>query len=189
MKVVIVATLMLAALITSNSTLFAADFRFSNWGDTKQAVIKAEGRKPAFSKENRMMYEASLFGIKMIAFYQFEGGHLAGGGYTSNEKHINKNDYIDDFEKISLKLTQKYGDKIQDDVIWKNELYQNDPQNMGMAVSVGHLEYNYAWETPNTYINNSLNGDNFEINHYIFYFNKKYMKKRQVEQQNNTDGI
>ena len=85
------------------------------------------------------------------------------------EKHTNKNLYINDYESLKEILTKKYGKPEIDKVIWKNDLFKSAKQDWGTAISIGHLEYFSSWETPTTYINLGLNGDNYKISLTLGY--------------------
>ena len=96
--------------------------------------------------------------------------------------HSNENDYILDFNKLKEILTKKYGKPIEDERLWKNDLYRDDPQYWGFAISLGHLIYLATWETPatdttdTTIITLLLNGENFEIMFCIEYLSKNLHK-------------
>ena len=79
------------------------------------------------------------------------------------DPHSNKNDYITDYRTIKKTLTQKYNVPILDEEIWKNDLYKDDPQNWGKAISLGHHNQWAKWETPDTKILLGLKGDNSEV--------------------------
>ena len=100
----------------------------------------------------------------------------------------NKNDYIADYKNLKEILAEKYGSPLFDREVWKNELYRDDYQDWGLAISVGHLVYATQWETDKTYISILLQGDNFKINLGIYYESKQLKPLREeVEQKKAFD--
>ena len=167
----------LAVLLIVNTSI-AADFRSVNWGDSMKKVIATEKKKPLFKKANGIMYKDVLAGIDFTVMYQFVDGKLVAGAYDSQAKHTNLSDYIEDYNKIVSLLIKKYGEALREDINWKNNLYKDDPQHWGTAVSVGHLSFFSIWKTERSYISAGLDGDNFKISHSILYYEKNYAEKR-----------
>ena len=66
-------------------------------------------------------------------------------------------------------LTKKYGKPIEDKQYWKKDLYKNDYQDWGFAISLGHLSYFATWQTNTTDIFLGLYGDNYKINLGVEY--------------------
>ena len=50
---------------------------------------------------------------------------------------------------------------IEDEDIWIDDLYEDDPKNWGRAVRLHHLLRYAQWETPNTRITTVLTGDEY----------------------------
>jgi hypothetical protein len=59
------------------------------------------------------------------------------------------------------------------EIDWKDNLYRDDKNNWGLAISTGDLSYGLIWETPTTDIELILDGNNYEVNLRIRYFSKK----------------
>ncbi|KUK85838.1 MAG: hypothetical protein XE02_1444 [Mesotoga infera] len=68
------------------------------------------------------------------------------------------------------KLMALHGRK---EIDWKDNLYRDDKNNWGLAISIGDLSYGLIWETPTTDIELILDGNNYEVNLRIRYFSKK----------------
>jgi len=158
-------------LVSIFSLVFAQeyDFRSSSWGMTKQEVISHEKLKLIYNKSNHLGYMSKISGLKTSVLYTFSKNHLSSAGYMFREKHSNKNDYINDYEYIKKVLIDKYGQPIVDEKVWRNDLYKNDYQNYGLAVSIGHLRYDTQWETDKTKISLDLLGDNYKISMIVKY--------------------
>jgi len=84
-------------------------------------------------------------------------------------RHTNSNAFIEDLNKLKSILTEKYGKPESDDVVWLDDLYKDDPNNWGMAVSAGHLVYDVVWKTKTTKILEKLRGDNFDVTLLVQY--------------------
>jgi hypothetical protein len=98
-----------------------------------------------------------------------------GRTYIFGLRHTNANAYIDDFKEVKKSLVEKYGRPKHgdDDACWKDELYKDDPDIWGMAISAGHLVYQAAWQTDRTDILLMLKGDNFEVRLIAQYTSKE----------------
>jgi hypothetical protein len=147
-----------------------ADFRKVFWGMSRDQVKALEPSKLSSEKEGTLIYHADLpeFG-KVVIGYSFAEGKLVIAVYVSEEKHTNANLYIDDYDKIKGILTAKYGKPDADELLWKNELFKDQPDHWGMAVSAGHLLYQARWKTKTTEILEKLQGDNYDVNLLVKY--------------------
>jgi hypothetical protein len=56
---------------------------------------------------------------------------------------------------------------------WQSDLYQDDPNEWGFAVSHGDLSIFTSWEDADSKITLGLHGDNFEVHLGIDYESKK----------------
>ena len=149
------------------------DFRKTNWGMNKEQVKKTEKGKIVEEDENILTYQGNVAGLDCFVVYIFAEGKLVRAKYVFTETHSNKNDYILDYNKLKEILIKKYGKPIEDSQLWRNDLYKDDYQNWGFAVSLGHLVYFALWETPSTSIAMMLDGENYEINLQIEYLSKE----------------
>ena len=156
------------------STKDNAAFRKAIWGSSKEDIKKLETNEIAHESDDAIFYKTSIWGLDCSAIYIFADNKLVRGRYYFTPDHTNKTDFIDDFKKMKSLLTEKYGDPIDDQQIWKNDLYKDDPDNWGMAVATGEMYCFANWETESTDISIQLWGDNFEIKHIIDYTSKVY---------------
>jgi hypothetical protein len=146
------------------------DFRKTSWGMTREQVKGVESSKLVKEDEHGLFYSSELsgFGEVMIG-YIFAEGKLVRASYVSEVRHTNSNSFIDDFNQLKSTLTEKYGKPESDDVVWLDDLYKDDPDNWGMAVSAGHLVYDVVWKTKTTKILEKLKGDNFDVTLIVQY--------------------
>lgn len=166
------------------------DFRKTKWGMSKSQVKASEKAKFLDQSNDAIMYNSKLARMNVIIMYSFISNKLHSGIYVFKERHTNKNDYINDFNKIKKLLIQKYGRPIEDAKIWRNNLYKNSIQYHGMAVSMGHLVYRVQWKTAATEITHGLAGDNFKINHILQYGSKKLGKdSNKVKEKKTLDEL
>jgi len=157
------------------------DFRKTVWGMTKETVKRTEKTKPFQEVESQLIYIDTIINLKIAVFYDFIDNKLVSTGYAVMEDHSNENLYIKDYKKLKDALVEKYGkpsDKATDgsdyeEIVWLDDLYQDDPSHWGFAISVGDLIYQSFWKTDKTEIAMRLSGDNYEIRLLIKYFSKK----------------
>jgi hypothetical protein len=153
------------------------DFRKTNWGMTKEDVKSTENKdiidEVLDATEEVIVYKDQISSFDCFIGYIFVKNKLASAGYYINEEHSNKNAYIDDYEKLKDLLSKKYGDPINDDVVWRDDFYKKDKSDWGLAISIGDLIYKSFWETPTTEIELLLSGDNYNIELGIKYTSKE----------------
>lgn len=147
-------------------------FRKANWGMTKDQVRETEYSEHDSDHDNILMYKGTLGTQSVNIGYVFAESQLVRGVYLVTTDHANSNDYITDYDSMKSLLTKKYGEPEEDEVVWKNDLYQDDPQQHGMAISAGHLALYSSWSYEDTELTLMLRGDNYEINHTITYVSK-----------------
>ena len=105
--------------------------------------------------------------------YLFIDDKLAIARYLLLEKHTNKNRYINDYEELQSILDEKYGAPEDEDALWLNDLYKDDYQKRGLAVSIGHLVYYTKWQAPGTRVSIFLQGENYDVFCAIEYISVK----------------
>jgi hypothetical protein len=150
----------------------ANDFRKAKWGMTKAQVKASESLTATKDMGETILYTGTLASFDVVVGYIFAGSKLVRAAYLVTEEHTNKTDHISDYNSLKELLVKKYGEPAEDKSYWKQDLYRDDPQHWGMALSMGHLVYYTKWETDRTAITMMLTGDNFEISHKIEYRSK-----------------
>ncbi len=147
------------------------DFRQTSWGMSKTEVIQSEGTSPLVDKVNidgfpYIGYTTNLVvgdtSQEVLIIYYFIQEKLFFARYNIITKHSNLNDYLTDFEMFKTILSPKYGIP-EEETLWKDDLYKDDPQDWGMAIATGDLQKFATWETATTTIILQLKGDNYNL--------------------------
>jgi hypothetical protein len=161
------------------------DFRKTKWGMNMEEVARVEDLPLSSRDPQCLSYETTIIAYPAIVFYIFVQDKLVRAKYHFTFDHSNINDYFYDFKRVKEMLEKKYGMSTIDDEIWKNELYKDDYQEWGTAVSCGHLMYLTQWETDTTTISETLLGENFEVYFQIEYVSKTLgeLENKMMEQQ------
>jgi hypothetical protein len=188
---------------TSNTTLNSKlkmeyDFRKTNWGMNHEEVMQSEENVSTYLKdyrtESELVFQGDACGIPCYILYEFAGGKLTQTAYwfnISDKSYDNKNNHISDYSNLKEKLIKKYGNPSMDKETWNNDLYKNNPENRGVAISLGHLNYITGWKTPTTLIGLFLNGEDNGVNLYIAYASKelKGLKENANKDNNSLDDF
>ena len=127
-------------------------FRFSNynWLSTWFATLSGDIRTFFFQKRDHVHFPVSSSAEAM--------------GISPTCIQLNT------FYRIWYKnLIKKYGEPDESNEHWLNDLYQDDYQEWGVPVSIGHLVYFTTWNTDGTSICLALTGENYEISLNIEY--------------------
>jgi len=165
------------------------DFRKTTWGMSKEKVKQAETAKLEKDNGDLLIYSGVVSSMNVLIVYIFVDNQLVRAKYTFLEEHTNKNDYISDYKSINSALTEKYGNPNSDKEYWNNDLYKDDYDKKGFAVSMGHLKYYASWETAITEITAALTGDNYKIRHVTEYVSKKLsaLEDQKKKEKNKSD--
>ena len=165
-KWIIVLTLgLLLGIINISAIAEEYTFRKTTWGMSREQGKDTEAKE--------IGYEGSILGLDCWIAYIFAEEKLVRANYSIDGEHSNKNVYIEDYYTLKTALSKKYGEPLEFEEVWKNDLYEDDPEDWGLAISIGHLTYMAEWKTLQTSIILSLSGDNYEINFQIQYRSKE----------------
>ena len=178
----------------ANSASYAQQFDFRNtrWGISQDDIRLSEKTKPVCDncrKEGQIIYETSVMAKKMALLYDTIEDKLVSAGYILIENYTNENKYIETFEGFKKQLTSKYGKPTTDKIVWRSDSNKYVPNQYGMAVSIGDLEYKAKWETDRTEINMILNGNDYRITCGIMYYSREfnYLREDQEKAKLNKD--
>jgi hypothetical protein len=111
----------------------------------------------------------SVIGINALIYLEFSESVFYKGIYLFTQEYIQKNNYNEDFLKIERLLSTKYGEPSYDRDSWSNDLYEDDYQNIGLALSAGHLVKRRIWNTDAAKITLYMGGENFEVETALIY--------------------
>ena len=177
-------------LILISLTSKAQDFRKTNWG-MSQAQVKATETTPIIKETPEILaYKTTLADFDTYVIYIFAGNKLTRTKYNLIEPHSNKNDYISDYNTLKGLLEKKYGNSVEDEKIWKNDLYKDDYSDWGFAVSLGHLVYYAKWESEKADIILMLSGENYDIETVVEYSSKELGSvEDELRTQNSLDNF
>lgn len=143
--------------------------RKTKWGMTKKEVISSESIKPLLNDSDGLAYKVKLAGIENYLFYFFNSdGKLLAAAYNISEKYASENSYLSDYLNLLEKLQEKYGEGTAD-MEWSNELFKDEKQKWGLAISAEHLKISHKWETDDTNIMMVISGKNYEVSVSIRY--------------------
>lgn len=163
------------------------NFRKTSWGMDKRSVKASErGNELVEEGSEYLAYKGYVSGLDCYVYYTFtESGRLAECMYDFRKKYTNENRYINDYKNIKSLLIKKYGqpDPNYKEVIWRNDLYKNDPSRYGFSVSMGHHAYMSRWETDDTRIYLALTGNNFEVTLLVQYKSILYEKEMETSEE------
>lgn len=144
-------------------------FRRSRWGDGRAAVVESEPIEPADETDVYVAYITQVAGLDCAAFFTFAQDQLVHGFYTIREEHSEPQASLNDYQRLGELLQTKYGDPVYDQIVWNNTLYQDEPSEWGMAVSVGHMRMFSQWQSKTTDVELLLVGDNYQVTLAINY--------------------
>lgn len=178
--------LLIIIFFSANLSLFSQDFRNVTWGMSKDEVKMNEIEMLSYDGNDDLSYSNVLInGLNTTILYSFINDQLCVAGYIFEENYINQNNYIVDYDDLKEILISKYGNPTKSDVYWINDLYRDEYQYWGIAVSMGYVEFSSSWELPNTRILLYLRGENFETTLTISYRSKIYSnmieEKRKID--------
>ena len=177
---IIITTLVL--FYSGNGHAEEMDFRNTKWGMTMEEVIKSEGKEPTVAKNDKTAtYKGTIAGLDNSYSYTFIDNKLTSAAIIFTGLHTNKNDYIDDFNRVKKMLIHKYGKPENDVQKWKNDLFRDHREGWGIAISVGDLEYIALWKMDRTDVFLQLTGENYEILFGILYQSKQLKDLQEKE--------
>ncbi|MDO7976742.1 outer membrane protein assembly factor BamB family protein [Oceanotoga teriensis] len=169
------------------------DFRNVNWGMSKEEVKEIETSDFIINLDDgTLVYKGTVAGEKVFIYYEFYNNALIQGKYAFLIDHSNENDYIDDYNRLKGLLNKKYGKAHEDEQIWKDNLYKDDYENWGFAISTGDMYYYSKWLTEDikTDIEMQLWGENYEVRLLIIYKSIKDIDLlEQKKEEENLEGL
>jgi hypothetical protein len=141
-------------------------FEEMKWGLSKKAIVEQEG-KPVDQRKMKgldvMRYRQQVINLDCAIDYFFAANKLNRTRFTFSGNDLDKNTYLQDYQRIKDALTQKFGRPLEEAMKWRDTSYKDDFSAWGEAVSLGHLELSSRWLTSQTEITASLSGAGDEI--------------------------
>ncbi len=164
------------------------DFRNSNWGDTLQEVIQAEGRYPDDDFLNEFEYDLDgnpyfdevtfYFGVNNTLYsasYSIPADRkisysVDSGKYESSIDEFQKTTNEERIDLIRDRLTAKYGIGKSGQIVDILENTESDLLSLPSIVMIWDMNYTY-WITEDTVILLYID-DDFEYSPYVFYLSR-----------------
>lgn len=136
------------------------NFLRNHW-ETNQETIRA-ATPGTLRRDNvdKLVYSKELGGHAILEGYQFQGSKLVRGQCAFLQRPVHStNEFIDYYGRIKTAIAAIYGMPHVDKTVWVDDLYRPLPEYWGVAVMIGHLEYNATWRTAEGTISIELTGD------------------------------
>lgn len=134
--------------------------------ETKKILGKVQIHE---TEQGKQCIQGETSGLSSITCYEFLDSRLSSVMVLFTEQRTAHSSHIADYEKLKDLLTKKYGTPNADEVVWKESLYEDDPQHRGTALALGHVVFRSEWKTPETRIRLVLGAENFKVFHAITY--------------------
>ncbi len=157
----------------------ASHFRGVAWGSSAAKVKTTETAPLAFEDQRAMGFQTELAGMPCRVYYIFVADQFVRGKYAFAVEHSNPNAFLHDYGILKDLLRHKYGPAREDRELWLNDLYKDDRDEWGFAISIGHLAYYAIWQSGEVSVSLYLNGDNHQISLGIDYEHTSYSKLEQ----------
>ena len=150
------ATVAVADLPETASASGGRTFRDTRWGMSKEEVLVAEGKDRHLSGPNHFRYYRNVLGMDVSVAYYFEEDYLVKARYVFEEAYEDPSKYIDDFQTVKGKLTEKYGTPAEDTLAWRDESLNPDASKLGQALKLGQVTLVSRWTSPESKIVSNL---------------------------------
>jgi len=148
-------------------------FRKARWGAPREEIRLLEAGGWDVDTPELLVVPTQLADLGVNAVYILLMDQLVRAKYMLTETFQNSNHYLNAYETLKASLAKKYGPAESDDTFWSNDLYQDDYQEWGMAVSCGDLIRSATWQTAETDVLLTLDGENFEVSVVIQYTSRR----------------
>ena len=149
-------------LTSETSVPVLGGFRGMPWGASRQQVREAERESPDVDDDDYLAFAVTILQRPFLAVYTFEDESLVSGRLIQNADHASDLAFLAEYDQLVDLLSQKFG-RSDSTEYWNEDLYKDEPQRWGFAVSVGHYSRFAKWTTTDTDIVAGLHGDNYEI--------------------------
>jgi hypothetical protein len=124
------------------------------WGISREKFLKLEGQPIHRHKSDDVVeileYRKKILNVDCQLEYVFAENQLMKIKCNFLAQYDNKNQYIDDYNKIKEVFSRQFGKPEADNITWQNPLYKEDYSNWGLALYLGHLELSSQWLRPDT---------------------------------------
>lgn len=153
-------------------------FRGTRWGMSKEQVVRIEGRPNHLENSEGIdfiQYPQRILNMDCMIGYVFAENNLAKARYSFLGKRGDKNQYIEEYDKIKEILIKIYGKPANEWAVWHDPQYKNDYSSWELAVCQGHLELNSKWTDAETEILLHLSGGKNRLSLEVDYSGLEYI--------------
>ena len=148
----------LTALLVPTS-MWAADFRQSDWGDTAEEVVASETATLHHQRPEEIAYvDSSIEGIDGGVIYLFEHGRLVRGVYVSRSEYEGGAGVLADLERMKRHLAEVLGSAGEEERRWLDASLREQPERLAEAISKGHVRLSHSWVLEGTRVDLILTG-------------------------------
>ena len=149
----------------------ADDFRDASWGMTLNDIVALHPEQiPADRRIGAIAFDGKLAALDVLIFYRFdERGQLFQAGYEVITADFAPGEIINHYNTLNGLLRRKYPQSEEPQQIWRNRLFEDDPDKWGQAVRSGHMSYEWRFTTPQTRIEHTLSKGRRELVHTLLY--------------------
>ncbi|MCX6232282.1 MAG: DUF4468 domain-containing protein [Bacteroidetes bacterium] len=179
--------------ILSQNNPIIPDVRNVNWGMSKEQVKEKENLTNISIKNetiNEINAKLIISSYSCAVFYDFYNNKLVSISMIFDIDHTNKNLFVNDYNDIKKSLISKYGEPKYDKIDWSNELFKDDVNYIGLAISREDVKYNCTWYTEKSKIYLLMSGnEDKNITIGLIYFDLKDIDrlKKINEEKNKND--
>lgn len=147
-------------ILPPNLLTLSTDFRFNNWGDKIEDVIKKEGREPDLRSDTLLYYENVQFGsFSANINYAFEYTRLYLGSIEIKSNIKDLNEYTGIYWLIKKALQKSLNSQGETNEEWSNDRYRFNNAMHGYAISIGDYSILTQWLFPANNIFLQLNNE------------------------------
>lgn len=172
-------------------------FRGYEWGCSRSEIWDAEITSDMVDEVDyynaddfMVLIKGSVSIFSCNTYFSFnENDQLCSGYYSLTEKHANDNSYYDDFKTLEEALISVYGEPQSSIDLWSDDLFKDDPDDIGLAIAAEHLKLIRSWDAKDG-SNCMLQcyGKNYDITTSIGYFPPEEMELA-PEDNSKTNGL
>lgn len=123
--------LLVMMLLLTGCVSKGKDFKDSNWGDSKQKVLKVEKEKLLKQDDTTLGYTTRIEDYNCLLAYEFKDNKLIKGTYLLDEVFDNVTDYSKLYFQLKDKLIEQYGKPDLDQIMNQKDI-KNFAKNGGV---------------------------------------------------------
>lgn len=120
-----------------------------------------------------LKYNRSVMKRDCRTEYIFSRDRLVKTRYVFLQEYPQNSRYIEDFHRLNDEFSQKYGKPAEENKLWHEATWKDDPNRWGQAVSLGHLSYLTRWQLDQTEVLLSLAGSDSHVSLELMYSTTK----------------